>query len=83
VNELLTIGRSLSIAQAQELLRVSRRTVYYWIASGKLATVRTISGGSQRILLESTWVNKRLKEIEQRAKLDAVLADINRKPQIP
>lgn len=56
------LGRSVSIAQAQAMLHVSRRTVYYWISSGKLATVRTISGGSQRVLLESIWFQRRLKD---------------------
>lgn len=83
MNELLRIGRSASIKQAQQLLLVSRRTVYYWIASGKLATVRTLSGGSQRILLESVWVQRRLREIEERAKRQAALANINRRPQAP
>lgn len=47
------LGRSVTIDCAAALLRVSRRTIYYWIANGKLATVRTLSGGSQRVLLES------------------------------
>jgi excisionase family DNA binding protein len=46
------LGRSVSIAQAAELLGVSRRTVYYRIRDGKLRTIRTI-GGSQRVLVDS------------------------------
>jgi excisionase family DNA binding protein len=46
------LGRSVSIAQAVKALGVSRRTVYYWISSGRLQTVR-IRGGSQRVLTES------------------------------
>ena len=47
-----TLGRSVSIAQAAQLLGVSRRTVYYRIHDGRLRTIRTI-GGSQRVLLDS------------------------------
>jgi excisionase family DNA binding protein len=45
-------GRTMSLAQTGEALRVSRRTVYYLIKSGRLQTVRTPLG-SQRVLLES------------------------------
>jgi excisionase family DNA binding protein len=44
--------RSVLVVQAAELLGVSRRTVYYWIRSGSLKTVRTRCG-SQRVLVES------------------------------
>ena len=53
-------GRSLSMAQASEALRVSRRTLYYWIKDGRLRTVRT-SMGSQRVLLDSvkaSWLER-------------------------
>lgn len=46
------LGRSVSIDQAAELLRVSRRTIYNRIRDGRLVTIRTI-GGSQRVLLDS------------------------------
>ena len=46
------LGRSVTIDQAADLLGVSRRTIYYRIREGRLATVRTL-GGSQRVLLES------------------------------
>lgn len=46
------VGRSISIEQAAELLRVCRRTVYYRIRDGHLLTIRTL-GGSQRVLLAS------------------------------
>ena len=49
------LGRSVSIAQAIQLLGVSRRTVYYWIGNGRLQTVRTL-GGSQRVLTESVEI---------------------------
>ena len=45
-------GRTMSLAQTSQALRVSRRTIYYLIKSGRLQTVRT-SLGSQRVLLES------------------------------
>ena len=45
-------GRSVSLAQAGQLLRVSRRTVYYLIKSGRLQTVHTAMG-SQRVLIDS------------------------------
>ncbi len=46
------VGRSVSIDQAAEILRVSRRTIYNRIRDGRLLTVRTI-GGSQRVLVDS------------------------------
>ena len=51
----LRLGRSVSIDQAAQLLKVSRRTVYYRIRDGHLQTIRTI-GGSQRVLVESLYV---------------------------
>ena len=45
-------GHSMSLAQTGQVLRVSRRTVYYLIKSGRLQTIRTPLG-SQRVLLES------------------------------
>jgi excisionase family DNA binding protein len=44
--------RSLLIAEAGELLGVSRRTVYYWIRDGRLRTVAT-RGVSQRVTVDS------------------------------
>ena len=46
------VGRSVSIEDAAQILRVSRRTIYYCIRDGRLQTIRTL-GGSQRVLLES------------------------------
>ena len=48
--------RSVSIKQAGRLLQVSRRTVYYRIRQGRLRTIRTL-GGSQRVLVESLYLN--------------------------
>ena len=53
-------GRSMSLAHTGLLLRVSRRTVYYLIKSGRLRTVRTALG-SQRVLvdsLKSCWLER-------------------------
>jgi excisionase family DNA binding protein len=44
--------RSFLIMEVVAQLGVSRRTVYYWIRSGRLRTIRT-RGGSQRVLLSS------------------------------
>ena len=46
--------QTLSIIKACELVGVSRRTIYNWIASGKVEYVRT-AGGSVRIFADSLW----------------------------
>lgn len=46
-------GRSVSLDQAAGVLRVSRRTVYNWIRAGRLRTIRTLGGKSQRVLISS------------------------------
>lgn len=46
------VGRSVSLDHAAQILRVSRRTIYYHIRDGRLRTMRT-PGGSQRVLLTS------------------------------
>ena len=43
---------SVSMARACQMLHVSRRTLYYWIKSGRIRTKRTMLG-SQRVLTES------------------------------
>jgi len=45
---------TVSILQACEHVHVSRRTIYNWIASGKVEYVRT-AGGSVRIFRDSLW----------------------------
>jgi excisionase family DNA binding protein len=40
--------------KACELVGVSRRTIYNWIASGKVEYVRT-AGGSVRIFVDTLW----------------------------
>lgn len=46
--------RTLSIKQACEEVGVCRRTIYNWVNSGKVLTLRT-AGGSLRILHSSLW----------------------------
>ena len=46
--------RAISITQACESVGVSRRTIYNWIASGKVEYVRT-AGGSVRIFVDTLW----------------------------
>ncbi len=43
-----------SIRQACALLDVSRRTIYNWIANGKVERIRT-AGGSVRIYVDTLW----------------------------
>ena len=40
--------------KACELVGVSRRTIYNWLASGKIEYVRT-AGGSVRIFADTLW----------------------------
>lgn len=46
--------KTVSIARAGELVGVSRRTIYNWIAGGKVQYVRT-AGGSVRIFVDTLW----------------------------
>ena len=46
--------RAISITQACESVGVSRRTIYNWMAGGKVEYVRT-AGGSVRIFADSLW----------------------------
>jgi excisionase family DNA binding protein len=46
--------QTVSIARAGELVGVSRRTIYNWIADGKVQYVRT-AGGSIRIFADTLW----------------------------
>lgn len=45
---------TVSIMKACELVGVSRRTIYNWIAAGKVEYVRT-AGGSIRIFVDTLW----------------------------
>ena len=46
--------QTVSIMEACEMVGVSRRTIYNWIAAGKVEYVRT-AGGSIRIFTDSLW----------------------------
>jgi excisionase family DNA binding protein len=46
--------QTVSIARAGELVGVSRRTIYNWIADGKVQYVRT-AGGAVRIFVDTLW----------------------------
>ena len=46
--------KTVSIPKACELVGVSRRTIYNWIASGKIQYIRT-AGGSVRIFEDTLW----------------------------
>jgi excisionase family DNA binding protein len=54
--------QTLSILQACQHVGVSRRTIYNWLASGKVEYVRT-AGGAVRIFSDSLW---RAPEVEIR-----------------
>jgi excisionase family DNA binding protein len=54
MREMITDRKTLSIMKARELVGVSRRTIYNWIASGKVEYVRT-AGGSVRIFVDTLW----------------------------
>jgi excisionase family DNA binding protein len=46
--------KTVSIPRACELVGVSRRTIYNWIAGNKIQYVRT-AGGSVRIFVDTLW----------------------------
>lgn len=46
--------RTVNILQAMELVGVSRRTIYNWMASNKIEFVRT-AGGNIRIFEDTLW----------------------------
>ena len=46
--------QTISIMRACEVVGVSRRTIYNWMAGGKVEYVRT-AGGSVRIFADSLW----------------------------
>jgi excisionase family DNA binding protein len=56
MNRTTTIAerKTISIMKACELVGVSRRTIYNWIAGGKVEYVRT-AGGSVRIFVDTLW----------------------------
>ncbi len=50
----MTNRKTISIRKACDLVAVSRRTIYNWMASGKVEYVRT-AGGSVRIFVDTLW----------------------------
>ena len=56
MNRITSVGerKTISIMKACEVVGVSRRTIYNWIAGGKVEYVRT-AGGSVRIFVDSLW----------------------------
>ncbi len=46
--------QAVSIPRACELVSVSGRTIYIWMASGKVQYIRT-AGGSVRIFADTLW----------------------------
>lgn len=51
---MLADRHTVSIAEACGLVGVTRRTIYNWMDSGKVAYVRT-AGGSVRIFSDTLW----------------------------
>jgi excisionase family DNA binding protein len=68
--------RSVFVEDAAVLLGVSRRTIYYRIRDGKLATIRT-RGGSQRVLVESigALLRQQRRARQARARIEAGTAE--------
>ena len=54
MREMITDRKTISIMKACELVGVSRRTIYNWMAGGKVEYVRT-AGGSVRIFVDTLW----------------------------
>ena len=54
IEAITTDRKTISINKASDLVGVSRRTIYNWIASGKVEYIRT-AGGSVRIFVDTLW----------------------------
>lgn len=52
----------LSIAEAQQIAGVSRRTIYHWLHAGKVKYRRT-AGGSIRIFRASLFTDVKVGEV--------------------
>ncbi len=46
--------KTVSVMKACEVVGVSRRTIYNWLSSGKIAYIRT-AGGSVRVFVDTLW----------------------------
>ena len=53
-NQMMLERKTVSIPRACEMVGVSRRTIYNWIAGGKIQYIRT-AGGSVRIFVDTLW----------------------------
>ena len=58
--------KTVSIPRACEIVGVSRRTIYNWLAGGKIQYIRT-AGGSVRIFEDSLWRDPSEQPSQQRA----------------
>ena len=54
IETITTDRKTISISKASVLVGVSRRTIYNWIASGKVEYVRT-AGDSVRVFVDTLW----------------------------
>ena len=77
--------QTISIMKACELLGVSRRTIYNWIAAKKVEYVRT-AGGSIRIFVDTLWrqedgQNLSLEDLKDTISImkASIVADVSRK----
>ena len=64
--------------KACEVVGVSRRTIYNWMAGGKIEFVRT-AGGSVRIFADSLWKSPR--SVDSRDSRPSPVANSNREIQ--
>src|SRR5688572_31877454 len=60
--------KTISIMKACELVGVSRRTIYNWIAGGKVEYVRT-AGGSVRIFVDTLRSEEHTSELQSQSNL--------------
>ena len=70
-----TERQTLSIMKACEVVGVSRRTIYNWMAGGKVQHVRT-AGGSVRIFADSLWKGPQENRRQPDSALTLASADI-------
>jgi excisionase family DNA binding protein len=61
--------RAISITQACESVGVSRRTIYNWMAAGKIQYVRT-AGGAVRIFEDTLWRDPEALQLETESQRD-------------
>ena len=61
--------RAISITQACESVGVSRRTIYNWMAAGKIQYVRT-AGGAVRIFEDTLWRDPEALQLETESHQD-------------